>query len=148
MKRFNFDYPIDLHAYIKFDGRDYEADITVISENDISISFSEPSTLNNTVLEMKNGECFLSVSGITLPINDGGYSSDNGLFLIRHFFSLSNKNYTDASVIKSGGIQYCVENYKTNVGTISAYFTSDNHIPDKISADLHGHSIELVIVNE
>ncbi len=148
LKRFNLSYPLDVHAYIKFDGRDYEADITVSDESNIRISFSAPESLKNTVLEMKNGECYLHVSGITLPITDGGYSSDNGLLLIRHFFSLSHKNYTDASVIKSAGVKYCVENYETKAGKISAYFVSDKPMPDKISATLRGHEIELVIVNE
>lgn len=148
LNRFNLAYPLDVHAYIKFDGRDYEADITVNDENNIKVSFSAPEKLKNTVLEMKNGECFLHVSGITLPINDGGYSSENGLMLIRHLFSLSHKNYSDASVINSGGIKYCVENYVTKAGKISAFFASDKPMPDKISAVLYGHEIEIVIVNE
>ncbi len=148
LKRFNLNYPLDIHTYIKFDGRDYEADVTVVSENDIKISFSAPESLKNTVLEMKNGQCYLHVSGVTLPITDGGYSSENGLLLIRHFFSLSHKNYTDASVIKSAGVKYCVENYVTNDGKISAYFVSDKPMPDKICASLRGHEIELIIVNE
>ena len=148
LKRFNLTYPLDVHAYIKFDGRDYEADITVSDENDIRISFSAPDSLRNTVLEMKNGQCYLHVSGITLPITDGGYSSENGLLLVRLVFSLSNKSYTDASVIKSAGIKYCVENYVTKAGRISAYFASDKPMPDKISAVLNGHEIEIIIVNE
>lgn len=148
LKRFNFTYPLDVHAYISFDGRDYEADITVDDESNIRISFSSPDNLKNTVLEMKNGECFLNVLGITLPITDGGYSSENGLLIIRHVFSLSHKNYTDASVIKDGGVKYCVENYTVKAGKISVFFASDKPIPDKISAVLNGHEIEIVIVNE
>ncbi len=148
VKRFDLDYPLELHAYIKFDGRDYEADIYVTDENDIRIGFCSPESMKDTVLEMKNGQCYLYVLGISLPINDGGYSSENGLFLIRHFFTLSHKNYTDASVINSAGVKYCVENYQTSIGKISAYFVSDKQIPDKISAHLNGHEIELVIVNE
>ncbi len=148
LKRFNLTYPFDVHAYINFDGRDYEADITVNDEDNIRISFTAPEKLKNTVLEMKDGKCYLNVFGINLPITDGGYSSENGLFLIRHVFSLSHKNYADASVVKSAGVKYCVENYETKAGKISAYFASDKPIPDKISAVLHGHKIEIVIVNE
>ena len=148
LKRFNLSYPLDIHAYIKFDGRDYEADIIVSRENDIKILFSAPDSLKNTVLEMKNGQCFLTVMGVTLPITDGGYSSENGLLLIRHVFALSHKNYTDASVIKSAGVKYCVENYSTKAGKISAYFVSNKAMPDKISATLHGHEVEIVNVNE
>ncbi len=148
VKRFNLNYPLDIHAYIKFDGRDYEADLTIVNGSDITISFSSPENMKNTVLEMKNGQCYLHVFGVTLPITDGGYSAENGLLLIRHFFSISHKNYTDASVIKSAGIKYCVENYSTSMGKISAYFVSDKQIPDKISAVLNGHVIELIIVNE
>lgn len=147
-KRLDISYPFDIHTYIKFDGRDYEADVTLTGENDIRIIFCAPESLKNTVLEMKNGEAFLHVSGITFPVNDGGYSSDNGLLLIRHLFSVTDKNYTDASVIKSGGIKYSVENYTTDTGRISAYFVSGKQIPDKISASLRGHDIELVIVND
>ena len=134
-KRLDISYPFDIHAYIKFDGRDYEADVTLTGENDIRIKFCAPESLKNTVLEMKNGEAFLHVSGITFPVNDGGYSSDNGLLLIRHLFSVTDKNYS-------------VENYTTDTGRISAYFVSGKQIPDKISASLRGHDIELVIVND
>ncbi len=147
-KRLDISYPFDIHAYIKFDGRDYEADVTVTSENDIRITFCAPESLRNTVLEMKSGEAFLHVSGITFPVNDGGYSSDNGLLLIRHLFTVTNKNYINASVVKSGGIRYSVENYTTNAGKISAYFVSGKPMPDKISASLRGHEIELIIVND
>ena len=148
LKRFNLTYPLDVHAYINFDGRDYEADVTVNDEDNIRISFTAPEKLNNTVLEMIDGKCYLNVFGINIPITDGGYTSENGLLLIRHVFSLSSKNYADASVIKSGGVKYCVENYETKDGRISAYVVSDKPIPDKISAVLRGHSIEIVIVNE
>lgn len=147
-KRLDIDYPFDIHAFIKFDGRDYEADVTLTGENEIRIIFCAPESLKNTVLEMKNGESYLHVSGVTLPINDGGYSSENGLLLIRHLFTVSQKNYTDASVIKHGGVKYSVENYTTNEGKISAYFVSGKQMPDKISANLHGHEIELIIVND
>lgn len=147
-KRFDMSHPFDIHAYVKFDGRDYEADITFENENDIKISFCAPENMKNTVLEMKNGEAFLHVFGITFPVNDGGYSSDNGLLLIRHLFTVTNKNYLDASVIKSGGVKYSVENYSTNNGKVSIYFASDKKMPDKITASLRGHDIELVIVND
>lgn len=148
LKRFNFDYPLDFHAQIKFDGRDYEANVSLSGEADMRIAFTKPESLKNTVLEIKSGNCYLRVSGITLPITDGGYSSENGLLLIRDIFSLPHSSYTDANVITSSGIKYCVENYKTKDGNVSAYFAEGKTLPDKISAVLRGHEIEITIVNE
>ena len=148
LKRFDLNYPINVHAYIKFDGTDYEADISVSDENDILISFSAPESMKNTALEMTDGQCYLHVSGIKIPISDGGYASDNGLFLARHIFSLSQRSYSDAEVVKVSGVEYCVENYDTGYGRISAYFSDGESFPDRISAYLNGHELEIIIVNE
>ena len=148
LKRFNYEYPLNFHAEIKFDGRDYEADVSIGSDSDMTLAFTKPESMNSTVLEIKSGKSYLHVSGITLPINDGGYSSENGLLLIRQIFSLPHNSYTDADVITSSGIKYCVENYKTKDGSVSAYFADGKSLPDKISAVIRGHEIEIVIVNE
>jgi hypothetical protein len=147
LKRFDISYPINVHAIIKFDGGDYEADISVGNENDILISFSAPDNLKNTALKMKDGQCYIIVYGIELPINDGGYAVDNGLFLARHIFSLSQRSYTDAEVVRLSGVEYCVENYDTRYGRISAYFTDGGNFPKRISARLNGHELEILIVN-
>ena len=145
-KRPDFSYPIEFRADIKFDGRDYKADVTIHDEANIKIAFLFPDNLKDATLEMKNGECFLNVFGITLPITDGGYSSDNGLLLLRHLFSFSASDFTDGEVVKIGGVRYSVDNYKTDGGKISAYYSSNTKMPDKISASLYGHEIEIIIV--
>lgn len=146
--RFLSEYPLRLHAAVNFDGKDYEIDIVMEDKNDISIAFTAPEVLKNTVLKMKNGECFMQYMGVEVPITDGGYSSDNGLLLIRHVFTLTANDYIKTDTVKESGVKYYVEHYKTNFGNVSVYFISDAAFPSRISATLNGHTLVLSIVNE
>ncbi len=146
--RFLSGYPLHLRAEVNFDGKDYEIDVSMQENNDISITFSAPEVLKNTALKMKNGECFMQYMGVEVPITDGGYSADNGLLLIRHVFSLSANDYIKTDTVKESGVKYYVEQYKTNFGNVSVFFLSDATLPSRISATLNGHTLDLLIVNE
>lgn len=146
--RFLSEYPLKVHAVVNFDGKDYEIDISMEEKNDISITFSVPDVLKNTVLRMKNGECFMEYMGLEIPITDGGYSAENGLLLIRHVFSLTANDYFSAETVKESGVKFCVEHYKTELGDVSIYFLPDAGLPSKVRAVLNGHTVNLIFVNE
>ena len=146
--RFLSEWPLHLRATVNFDSKEYEIDISMEDKNDISITFSAPEVLKNTVLRMKNGECFMEYMSVEIPITDGGYSADNGLLLIRHILSLTADDYLKADAVKESGIKYYVEHYKTNFGNVSVYYIADANVPSKVQAALNGHSVILTIVNE
>lgn len=146
--RFLSEYPFHLHAVVNFDDKEYEIDISMEGKNDISITFSVPDVLKNTVLKMKNGECFMQYMGLEIPITDGGYSAENGLLLIRHVFSLTANDYFSTETVKESGVKFCVEHYKTDLGDVSIYFLPDAILPSKVRAVLNGHTVNLIFVNE
>ncbi len=136
-------YPLNVRAEITFDGRIYEAEISICDENELSVSFLSPSSLSGTAVSLKDGVGSITFDGITVPITDGGYSSENGILLLRHIFSLESKSFRDADVKTVSGIKYCIEHYRVPEGEIDVYFPNASDIPNKVEARLNGHEISL-----
>ena len=145
-KRFAPTFPFESKCEIIFDAKSYVADIKVNGKDDISISFLSPSRLEGVALKYVNGNASITYNGIEAEI-DGGYACENGILMIRHIFSVSEKTFSGASVVSRSGVKYCLENYKGDGYDIRMFFCDNESIPSIIEADINGRSITLTFVN-
>lgn len=141
-------YPIELRAKVNFDGKDHEILYRQNGKDSLEIEFVTPEELSTLRLTYDNGACTLYCGDIIIPINDGGYACENGILLIRKLFSVTPGDFIGAETVKRSGINYCAEKYSLNGGEVRLYFGENEDFPDIAEAQINGHTIEMVIVNE
>ncbi len=141
-------YPIEFRAKVNFDGRDHEILYKQNGKERLDIEFLYPEDLSKLKLAYDNGSCTLYCGDITIPINDGGYASENGILLIRRLFEVTSRDFSGAETVKRSGVKYCIEKYSVNGSEIRLYFGEDENFPQIAEAEINGHKIEMVIVNE
>lgn len=139
-------FPFESRCEITFDTKSYVADIVVNSKDNVSITFVSPSRLNGITLKYIDGKAYITYNGIDIDI-EGEYASDNGLLLIRHIFSVSEKSFSGAAVVSRSGVKYCLENYKCDGADIRMLFCDNESVPSIIEADINGRKITLTFVN-
>ena len=138
--------PCAFKANVVLNGSSYEVEIESKDKNNVKITLLTPKSLNGTVLEYNNDKAYLHYGGLTIPLQDGGYSSKNGILIIKQILNLSENEFTGADVLKESGVKYCVQHYKTELGKVDVYFIEGAAFPEKILATLGGQSISITFV--
>ena len=141
-------YPFNTHGLLSFDGTEYEILVTVRQAGDLRLQIVKPERLTGTVLSLSDGTTTLTYDSVTTVLNDGGYTTREGLLLASAIFSLSGNSYAGAGVTTEKGIKYSYASYTLPEGTVTVYMQSGLDRPDKIAATLNGHTLLFRFMNE
>ena len=141
-------YPYETHGILTYDGEDYEVLISVRKAGDILMQIIRPTLLAGSVFELRDGETILSCGSLTAEQEDGGYCAEQGILLAARMFSLSGNDYSSAGVINEQGTKYSYATYTVTGGTVTVYLQDSLSTPDRLTANLNGHTLSFRFMNE
>lgn len=141
-------YPLDAHGVLTYDGRDYEVLVSVGKAGDLKLQIVLPSSIAGMVFEVRDGVTYLTYNTIETELKDGGYASAEGILLASQMFSLNAKSYDGAGVTTVNGIRYSYAKYNVPDGTVRVYIPDGQDLPDRIEAELNGHTFSFQFMNE
>ncbi len=141
-------YPYEAHGILTYDGEEYEVLVSVQKAGNILMQIIRPTILAGAVFELRDGEVILSCGSLTVEQEDGGYSAEQGILLAARMFSLSGKNYSGAGVVNEQGTKYSYATYTVTGGTVTVYLQDGLSTPDRLTADLNGHTLSFRFMNE
>lgn len=141
-------YPFEAYGKLTFDGKEYEALVSVKKRGDVILQIVKPENLKGVVFELSDGEVFVKTSGLTQQINDGGYAAKEGILLSANMFSLSGDNLLDVQIVSENNVNYNRAEYAVSCGTVNVFVQNGLEAPEKLTANLNGHVFSFVFMNE
>lgn len=141
-------YPYDAHGVLSYDGEDYEVLVSVQKAGDVLLQIVTPAPLAGAVFELRDGKAVLSFGDVSRELADGGYAAEQGILLAARMFSLSGSDYTGAGVTTEAGTKYSYATYTVEGGTVTVYLQKGLSTPDRLTAELNGHTLSFRFMNE
>ncbi len=141
-------YPFEAYGKLSFDGKEYEVLVSVKKIGDVILQIVKPENLKGMVFELSDGEVQITTSGLTQSINDGGYSAKEGILLSANMFSLSGDNLLDVDIVSENNVKYNRAEYAVPCGKVSVFVQNGLDAPEKLEANLNGHSFSFIFMNE
>ena len=141
-------YPYHAHGLLTLDGTEYEVLVSVRQAGDLLLQVIRPEALSGAVFELREGEVTVSCGTLTEIWQDGGYAAEEGILLAARIFSLSGDDYHNAGVTKEAGVTYSYAEFHVEGGTVTVYRQKGLSQPDRITAELNGHTLSFRYMNE
>ena len=145
-------YPLDVSGVLTYDGNEYSVDVSVPESGDIEITVLLPERLKGAAFSLRDGICSFNFAGVGSELDDGGYSASSGILLSAEMFALTADAFAGSEVITENGVRYCAAEYKVDSehasGTVRVFTQSGLSFPEKITAELNGHSLSFVFAKE
>jgi len=141
-------YPYEAKGVLTYDDEEYEVLISVQKAGDILLQIIRPTVLAGAVFELRDGEAILSCGSLTAEQEVAGFSAEQGILLAARMFSLSGSDYTGAGVLNEQGTKYSYATYTVAGGTVTVYLQDGISTPDRLTANLNGHTLSFRFMNE
>ena len=141
-------YPFKAHGILTYDGVEYEAKITVKQKDDITIEIIKPAELSGMSFILENGSVTVKSDDFSQTVSDGEYAASEGILLVSKMFSLSGDSLSGSEIINENGVRYCRSEYTVPRGSVFVYIQDGLSSPEKLTANIGGHSFSFIFMNE
>lgn len=134
-------YPFTVKANIIVDSFECTITANLEGKNSGNITYHSPETLKDIVFSSDSDGVYISYEDLIIPVSP---RSDADFLIFLSLFSLDEAQFSGAEL---GSESSNVAHFKTDAGNISVNINAISGLPEKISAELYGHSIEMKITD-
>ena len=131
---------------LEYDGEPFIVSVAVPKAGDLVLTITDHERLSGVTYTLTDGKASLTYGSLSLPL-DNAYAAD-GLFLCSRLFALSPDHFREARVVTENGVTFSTMTFRTEEGDITVLTQRGLSRPDRITADLNGHSLSFQFVNE